>query len=115
MELDLQKTTKKGINDMKRIVLLFVVFVSICFPYKQSMHQYITAEAYKLLKNQLGYDIPVMVDKIGGTSTWYIGDRNWQRRYIATGAWREDVDDIVFGYASNCPPPTGILGACPRI
>ena len=95
---------------MKRIVLLFVVFVSICFPYKQSMHQYITAEAYKLLKNQLGYDIPVMVDKIGGTSTWYIGDRNWQRRYIATGAWREDVDDIVFGYASNCPPPTGILG-----
>ena len=89
---------------MKRIILLFVVFVSICFPYKQSMHQYITAEAYKLLKNQLGYDIPLMVDKIGGTSTWYIGDRNWQRRYITTGAWREDVDDIVYGYSSNNPP-----------
>lgn len=63
------------------------------------------------MKLSIGYDIPILQSRIGGTSSWYVGDRPWQRGFITTGAWREDVDDVVYGYSKSNPPTlTGIVG-----
>lgn len=97
---------------MKKILVLIILITSISFAYRQHVHQYLTIEAYNLLKLQLGYDIMRLQEKLGGTSSWYIGDRPWQRGYITTGAWREDEEDVVYGYSKSSPPTlTGITGS----
>lgn len=64
------------------------------------------------MKLTIDYDIPTLQSRIGGTSSWYIGDRPWQRGYITTGTWREDEEDIVYGYSKSSPPTlTGITGS----
>lgn len=64
---------------MKKVILIILFFSSIIFAYRQHVHQYISIEAYNLLKLSTGYDIPTLQSRIGGTSSWYIGDRPWQR------------------------------------
>jgi len=62
----------------------------------QRVHQYIVVEAYKLLKAQLGYDIPIMKDHVGTTETGY--GRFLPGGLMVIGAFREDEEDIVYGY-----------------
>jgi hypothetical protein len=52
-------------------------------------------EAYKLLKTQLGYDIPIMRDRIGMTLSGP-GGATWTNGTVVIGAWREDIDDPVW-------------------
>ncbi len=80
---------------MKKAILIILFFTSINFAHRQHVHQYITIEAYNLLKLTIGYDIPTLLSRLGGTSSWFVGDRPWQRGCITTGAWREDEGDIV--------------------
>lgn len=96
---------------MKKIFLIVLFISSITFAHRQHVHQYIIIEAYDLLKLQLGYDITKLYSKLGGTSSWYIGDRPWQRGFITTGAWREDEEDVVYNLSKyNAPRITGISG-----
>jgi Secretion system C-terminal sorting domain len=66
----------------------------------QHVHQYIIKEAYELLRSQHG-DIPEMQNHVGGLEQFYAGAYAWQLPYLTTGAWREDVEDPVFGYRLN--------------
>ena len=60
----------------------------------QTVHQYIVVEAYKLLKAQLGYDIPTLQAHIGTTE---IGSNSFNPGWLVViGAYREDEEDIVF-------------------
>ncbi len=87
---------------MKRMCLLIVVAPLVLrgeiFAHGQHVHQYVVKEAYQLLRTQLGYDVPGMVNHVGGLEPFYAGDYAWQRPYLTTGAWREDDEDPVFGY-----------------
>lgn len=94
---------------MFKIIFIFWFITSINYAYRQHVHQYITVEAYNLLKLQLGFEIPTLQSSLGGTSNWYFGEKPWQRRFITTGAYREDIEDIVFKY-SNHNLPEGASG-----
>jgi len=64
-------------------------------------------EAYKLLKYSEGYEIPIMKDHIGSDET----AGPWSTGKVVTGAWREDEEDVVWGYSKTNPPYTeGIPG-----
>jgi hypothetical protein len=39
-----------------------------------------------------------MHDHIGGLGPTYYADHAWQLPFVTTGAWREDEEDVVFGY-----------------
>lgn len=96
---------------MKKLIIIILLFNSIGFSHKHHVHKYLTTEAYKLLKLQFGYDIPKLLERIGGSSDWYNGDGPWQRGYITTGAYREDEEDVVYGYSKDNPPTvTGFGG-----
>lgn len=97
----------------KLIFVLVMVFTNVAvFGHRQHVHMYVTKQGYELLKLSLNVaDIPIMKDRIGNITTDYIGDRAWQKRYVTTGAWREDEEDIVYGYSrTNAPTITGVVG-----
>jgi len=56
------------------------------------VHEYMVKQAYLLLKNQLGGDIPQMSQFVGMEVSGP-GARKWRTRTIVKGAWREDIDD----------------------
>ncbi len=94
------------------VILLALLLSGVITAHKQHVHQYLTMEAYKLLKMQLSGDVRIMKDRIGDWTNFYEGERPWQRGYITTGAWREDEDDVVYGYSKSNPPTlTGITGS----
>lgn len=86
---------------MVRIVSLGVSFLLIplssILAHQQRVHQYVAKEAYELLLQERG-PIPQMHEHIGGLGESYYGSRAWQLPFITTGAWREDEEDVVFGY-----------------
>jgi hypothetical protein len=77
-----------------------VLSTTALFAHKQHVHQYFVKEAYALLKQTCGHDISRMQDHIGGLEAYYSGDSAWQRPYVTTGAWREDDEDLIFGYSN---------------
>lgn len=89
------KTTMKTIRCTFLLVLL--LFTQRLFPHTQRVHQFIVKEAYELLSHERG-NIPEMRDHIGGLGPTYYGDHAWQFPFATTGAWREDEEDVVFGY-----------------
>ncbi len=96
---------------MKRTYLPLLAAVAL-FPaqihaHQQHVHQYIVKEAYQLLRQTYGYDFPRMTDHVGDLTPFYAGDSAWQRPYLTTGAWREDVEDVVFNYSSIWVPGIG--------
>ncbi|MFA3782040.1 hypothetical protein ABRY23_03130 [Melioribacteraceae bacterium 4301-Me] len=91
---------------MKKVSIIVLVFImaNIVFAHRQHVHQYISVQAYKLLKMQLGGDLRIMKDKIGGLDSYYAGSGPFQLGFITTGAWREDEEDVVYGYSKSNPP-----------
>lgn len=86
-----------------RIVKSFVgiVFLSnYLFAHQEWVHQHMTKAAYKLLRTQLGIEIPVMRDHMG-LDVNGPGDGTWVSGLVVTGAWREDVDDPVWNVGSE--------------
>ena len=90
---------------MKKLSLLLLIlflFSGNLLSHKQHVHQRLSTEGYDLLKNWLGRDIPTMLDRLidnagGSPNPWEIGK-------ITTGAWREDVEDVVYKYSLENPP-----------
>ncbi len=86
---------------MRIIILILIHFFlksNIIFPHSQVVHQYIVTEAYQLLVNQWGNVIPEMNEHIGGIGSEFHGDYAWQKPFISTGAWREDMEDPIFNH-----------------
>ncbi len=73
---------------MKKILFVFLIVIlnNLVFCHRQHVHQFITAEAYQLLKLCLGYDIPQMANKVGGVDGLDVGTRPWEKRLLTTGA-----------------------------
>lgn len=66
----------------------------------QDIHKYITYQAWELVKAQHPEVInSLMNQRIGH---WQDGNINgtgpWQKGYIVTGAYREDEEDVIYGY-----------------
>jgi len=86
-------------------LLLFVPTAEVAFAHKQHVHQYIVSEAYFLLMQKANNNILELPLHIGSVSSIYAADSAWQRPYVTTGAWREDEEDVVFGYDQSPFPP----------
>lgn len=84
---------------MKKIICLLMVisFVQNLFAHKQHTHQYLTIQAYKLLQRSLMLQYPAMSSHLGAFEG-DIGTKPWQIGMITTGAWREDEEDVIYGY-----------------
>ncbi len=69
--------------------------------HSQTMHQYIVAEAYKLLQRvdpAAAKKLEQHIDDEGRTRG--TGSSPWDAQTIIAGAWREDAEDVVYGYGS---------------
>ncbi len=84
--------------------IILLNFSSSVIAHDEIVHQYLIREAYKLLKMQFGFDIPVMQDRIGYDQTG-VGPFN-PGGLMVIGAFREDQEDIVWGYGSIHVPGT---------
>lgn len=93
-------------NRILLTVVALLLFVCTSNGHLQNVHQYIVREAYTLLRNTAGADIPTMRDHVGVSQT---GSRPWQTGFIVTGAWREDEEDPIYGYDNSWPP--GVSGS----
>lgn len=94
---------------MKKIYLILFLLLFCSFQpllaHKEWVHQYIVNQAYQLLRDELGHEIPKLrhfagVD-INGSGTYIWGQQDnaptWQRDYsMVVGAWLEDNEDIVY-------------------
>jgi hypothetical protein len=63
--------------------------------HKQNLHQYIVQEAYKIIQQEAPVAAVKLAQHIGGTGS---GTGPWDLKTICAGAWREDEEDIVYGY-----------------
>ena len=83
---------------------MILVLSNISYAHTERVHQYLAREAYKLLKLYLGNkDIPVMFNNLGYKETgnflsWVDRGSDFVDGTICAGAYREDVQDIVYGY-----------------
>ncbi|MDQ3194280.1 MAG: hypothetical protein M3P82_04685, partial [Bacteroidota bacterium] len=69
--------------------------ISVGNSYAESVHMYICIEALKLLKDRFpAVDFSQIENRIGTMQD--IGTRQWQVGKITTGAYREDLEDVVF-------------------
>ncbi len=83
---------------MKKICLYLLFICSqVSYSHKEPTHQYLTIEAYNLLRLNLGADIPDMVNHLH-TATPATDGGPWQLAYLTRGAFREDVEDPVYRY-----------------
>lgn len=88
---------------MKKFIFFILVLGCFTYAHSKGTHQYITKEAYKLLKLNLGYDIPILRDHLDTDLAANEGGP-YQLPYITRGAWREDVEDPVYNYFLGNPP-----------
>ncbi len=91
------------------IVLLSAMCASVGEAHKEWVHQYQVKQAYLLLQNQMGQAIPQMSQFVG-LNVNGPGELRWRTRSIVGGAWREDLEDVVWGIGSAPPPeiPCGL-------
>jgi hypothetical protein len=86
---------------MKKILILFVLFnlLNPLYAHKEWVHQHIIWEAYKLLRDQVGYDIPEFQNRMV-FNNFNSGSEScpWSSGRIDIAAWREDSEDPLFGF-----------------
>lgn len=91
---------------MKFMQILFIVIA--CWfsasAHEESTHQYLTKEAFNLLKRNLG-EFTVLSNHLHSTYPAENGGP-WQSPFITRGAYREDLEDPVYKYNSSNPAPT---------
>lgn len=91
-------------SKMLKILLFVFVLSTTIHPHSERVHQYLAREAYKLLKLYLGNkDIPIIQNNLGYKETgnflsWVNRGSDFIDGTICAGAYREDVQDIVYGY-----------------
>ncbi len=81
------------------LILIFFLFSSIALPHREWVHQYLVQESYNFLEMQLGYEITDLKNHIG-FGFYGSGDNDdpWATGYIGVAAWREDMEDVIWGY-----------------
>ncbi len=84
----------------RKVNWFFVLFLLLfqqfyLYAHQEWVHQHMVKESYKLLKRQLGYDIPIMKERIG-LDLYGPGSGTWETGKVVIGAWREDIDDPVW-------------------
>ncbi len=95
---------------MKSLVLtnaiVFFVFFNMAEGHQQSVHQYITREAFKLLcRSYPQLANSEMASYVGTTETnLSSGDKSWGDGKIVSGAWIEDEYDVVYHYGIGNTP-----------
>jgi hypothetical protein len=63
---------------MKKAAIIYIAFIilsPLAFAHRQHVHQFISAEAYSLLRLHVGGDIPNMVD---GNEVFIVGNDNYK-------------------------------------
>jgi len=75
-------------------IILLLLMVTSIQAHKQHVHQYLTKEGYYLLRNYIGGDIDQMLVHFDNGS---VGPP-CQNGTLTAGSWREDEEDIVYGY-----------------
>ena len=96
---------------MKKSIFAFLLFFAFSakntYAHKEWVHQYMVKQSYLFLESKIG-TIPILRSAVGLN---YVGQGDDilsanSGASIGTGAWREDIDDIVYGYkTSNIFPP----------
>ena len=86
---------------LKKIIFFFIIS-TIMFAHGQTVHRYLTYESYFYLKDQLGFDIPVLSDHLGPNVNPNEGT-SWSHGNITSGSWLEDDYDVVYGYNQAVP------------
>lgn len=84
------------------ILLLSIYFLSTnIFAHKEWAHQYLTQESYRYLVQVLGVDIPDLKAHIGLNYFGKGSDSDpWGIPYVSVAAWREDLEDVIWGYGA---------------
>ena len=96
---------------MKKYIFILLIFFSYAQqakPHGQTTHQYIVLQAFELLKLQrpeMAYTN--MQNWIGDMGD--IGDIPWDEGTITAGAYREDMEDVVYSYCSATNPLVGVV------
>lgn len=91
----------------KLLVFLLIIFSGIdIFPHNQNMHQYITREAFKLLKKSFPNMLSEMEAYIGTNEKWAgsSADGSFGALKVVSGSWLEDEYDVVYGYGLTIGP-----------
>lgn len=100
---------------MKNFFLYFIILLNIVvgttienYAHGQRTHQYIVREAYTLLTQFLGRPIPIMQASLGynqdgGFVSHWPGNNGypWIEGKIVAGAFREDEEDVMYGYGDG--------------
>jgi len=84
---------------MKKYLITLFCFV-LCIninAHEQHTHQYIAVQGYKLLSKTLRINYPKMQNNLGAFES-SSGDRPWEVGTITAGAYREDLEDVVYDY-----------------
>lgn len=76
----------------RRTFFLIIILSNIILPHGQGTHQHLVRQAYALLKDYYGVDIPVMVDHVGNGETGN-GGYFWPGGLLVIGAHQEDCID----------------------
>lgn len=87
-----------------KLMCLLLAVQSCLMPYQTEVHQVITDEAFHLLKSFFpGVELSELGIQLGQIGNY--GERQWQNGDVLTGAFREDLEDVVWGYgpASSFP------------
>ncbi len=91
-------------NKFTKVLLMMLLSSSIGMAqhseHIQDIHKYITFQAWELVKAQYPYVVnSLMNQRIGH---WQDGSINgtgpWQKGLVVTGAYREDEEDVLYGY-----------------
>jgi len=92
-------------NFVAILTTLVLMFSSTLFPHQQSIHQYITREAFQLLiRSHPQLASSEMATYVGNNQTSTPYDRSWGAGKIVSGAWIEDEYDIVYHYGIGRNP-----------
>ncbi|MDF1612694.1 right-handed parallel beta-helix repeat-containing protein [Stygiobacter electus] len=88
-----------------KILSIFFISLNVVVAHRQSLHQYITREAFKLLcKSYPALATSEMAQYIGTNETSSATELSWGAGKIVSGVWIEDEYDIVYHYGiSNVP------------
>jgi len=87
------------------VIMVIMVYFDL-FAHDPVHHQYITREAFKLLKKSFPTQLNKMEIYIGNDEVWSGGsaDGSFGALKVVSGAWLEDEYDIVYGYGLTKEP-----------
>lgn len=83
------------------LFLCFLLFQQ-AFAHKEWVHQYLVWESYNFMVLERGYGYQDLRDHIGfGVKGPGVDSDPWATGLVGIGAWREDLEDIVWGYGDG--------------